>query len=163
MALSGRTTASNLRQFTAHHHQPAWSRQTLLACILLIGLTIAPAAFAQRVVVNPSVPVQTLDKSTLRAIMSMRLHAWGDGKPIRVFVLGDKNPLHQRFTREVLGLYPHRLRRAWDRLVYAGIGQAPTEVSDEQEMRQMVATTPGAIGYLEKDMIDDSVREITVE
>ncbi len=152
-----------MQQPSASLARPAGYRAAWLACLLLAALIFSPASSAQEVIVNPDVPIERIDKSTLRAILSMRLRNWDNGEPIRVFVLDDQHPLHQRFTRQILGLYPHRLRSAWDRLVYAGLGQAPTQVGNELEMRTMVATTPGAIGYLEKDMIDDSVREITVE
>lgn len=137
--------------------------QVLYACCLCIGLLISPALAAQTVIVNKSLAVQQLSNETLRSVVSMRMRTWDDGTPVRVFVLPDQHPLHQQFCKRVLGLFPHQLRRTWDRLVYAGIGQAPTEVSTPEEMRQRVADTPGGIGYIEKDMIDDSVRQITVE
>jgi hypothetical protein len=46
------------------------------------------------------------------------------------------------------------MRSAWDRLVYSGTGQAPLEVSSEEEMRAKIASTPGAIGYLKTVSID---------
>lgn len=138
-------------------------RTYLYASCLLLGLGICTKATAQDIVVNKGLALEHLDHNTLRAIIGMRLRVWPDGTPVQVFVLPDRHPLHQRFCKQTLKYFPHRLRRGWDRLVYAGIGQAPTEVRDQQEMRRQVAATPGAIGYLEKDMIDDSVSEVTIE
>jgi ABC-type phosphate transport system substrate-binding protein len=90
-----------------------------------------------------------LSRETLREIFFMRLMAWPDGTPIRVFVLPDKHPLHIRFTKEILGVYPFQLRTAWDRLVYSGTGLAPVTVETVDEMRQRVKATPGGIGYVD--------------
>lgn len=143
--------------------QTAKTSRVCRVWVLCLGLLLSPLAAAQSVVVNKALAADTVSHETLRSIMSMRLRAWDDGTPVRVFVLPDQHPLHQQFCKRVLGLFPHQLRRTWDRLVYAGLGQAPVEVATQQEMRRLVASTPGAIGYLEKDMIDDSVRRITID
>jgi hypothetical protein len=62
-----------------------------------------------------------------------------------------------------LSIFPHQLRRAWDRGVYSGIGQAPTTLDSEAEMRAIVASTTGAIGYLPTEMVNANVRVIEVE
>ncbi len=93
----------------------------------------------------------------------MRMTSWPNGMPIRVFVLGDKNDLHADFSKRILGVFPHQLRRAWNRQIFSGIGQAPERVESEAEMRNRVAETPGAVGYLSEDMINEQIRTIAVE
>lgn len=115
------------------------------------------------VIVHPGVSQQTLSVKTLRAIFGMRLHSWPDGTSVKVFVLGDEHPLHQSFSKGVLNIFPYRLRAAWERLIYSGTGQAPSEVSSEQEMRARIAETPGAIGYLGGGMVDDSIYVLRIE
>jgi ABC-type phosphate transport system substrate-binding protein len=114
------------------------------------------------IIANPNVDIDGLPRNALRAIFGMRLRAWPNNKAIRVFVLEDNDQVHTRFAKKNLSIYPHQLRRAWDRLVYSGTGQAPTEVGSEEEMRAAVASTPGAIGYLSKEQVDDSVRVLEV-
>jgi len=99
----------------------------------------------------------------VRSIFSMRMTSWPDGMPIQVFVLGDKTPLHSEFSKKILGVFPHQLRRAWNRQIYAGIGQAPAKLESEEEMLDKIATTPGAIGYISEDMINEQIRKIAVE
>lgn len=96
-----------------------------------------------------------MSKNSLRAIFGMRLRTWPDGSPIRVYVLPDRHPLHTRFCKNVLEVFPHQLRVAWDRLIYSGTGQAPTEIESESEMRTRIASTPGAIGYSSEALADD--------
>jgi hypothetical protein len=100
------------------------------------------------IIVNPALEHFTLDRNLLRAIFTMRLRAWPNGRPVRVFVLPDDNPLSDQFYREHLGMYSYVLRAAWDRMVFTGTGLAPTVVESEEEMREQVRRTPGAIGFV---------------
>ena len=101
-----------------------------------------------------------VSQSVLGAIFGMRLRKWEDGSPIKVFVLPDDNPLHVAFSKYVLRVFPYQLRSAWDRLVFSGTGEEPIIVKSEQQMRAIVGSTPGAIGYLSRSMIDDSIKAI---
>ncbi|MCU7922036.1 MAG: substrate-binding domain-containing protein [Candidatus Thiodiazotropha sp. (ex Dulcina madagascariensis)] len=130
-----------------------------------VGLLLCLCGTAQSVdlVINPDVSQETVSRNTLRSIFSMRMTRWPDGTPIHVFVMGDKTNLHADFSKQILGVFPHQLRRAWNRQIYSGMGQAPTKVESEAEMREQVEKTPGAIGYLSKENINERVRTISVE
>lgn len=118
--------------------------------------------FSPTVVASPSVVVDALSRNELRAIFFMRRRTWPDGTPIQVFVLPDDRPLHQAFCKQILNVYPHQLRRAWDRGVFSGTGQAPIEVETIEEMQEKVASSQGAIGYIGRDHLDASVKAVTV-
>lgn len=121
----------------------------VVTVLLLPGLaTAAVTGDGIQVITNPSVSTPSVSRYKLRAIFGMRQPAWPDGEIVRVFVLPDDHPLHRRFAKQRLGVFPYQLRRSWNNLIYSGLGQAPTEVSDEQEMLQWVANTRGAIGYI---------------
>lgn len=126
--------------------------QQLLLSLLMLLSVAAPAQETPmvEVIVSPTLATVTLDRSLLRALFTMRVRQWPDGSPVRVFVLPDDNPLSDRFYREQLGMYSYVLRNAWDRMVFTGTGLAPTVVRSENEMRELVRTTPGAIGFMRK-------------
>ncbi len=139
--------------------------QRLLTGMLLFGLIALPAASdteTVEIVVNPGIEQPALAVNAVRAIFGMRLRTWNNGRPIRVLVLPDDHSVHTNFSKQVINIYPHQLRLAWDRLVYSGIGQAPARVVSLQDMRKEIAATPGAIGYLPRSMIDDSVRILPI-
>jgi len=137
------------------------------------------------VAINPVTPAgEAIARNTLSAIFGMRLRAWENGTPIRVYVLPDNHAVHIAFCKQILGVFPHQYRTAWDRLVYSGTGQAPLEVESEEqmrarlagtrgeapvvvgseeEMRTRVSGTAGAIGYLTRKMIDESITVLPVE
>ncbi|MEW8506508.1 MAG: substrate-binding domain-containing protein [Candidatus Thiodiazotropha sp.] len=132
---------------------------------IAIGLLLCFSEAAQSIdlVINLDVPEKTLSRHTARSIFSMRTTQWPDGKPIQVFVMGDKSKLHKEFSKQLLGLFPHQLRRAWNRKIYSGMGQAPVKVESEYEMREQIANTPGAIGYLSEGFTNEHVRRISIE
>jgi ABC-type phosphate transport system substrate-binding protein len=105
-------------------------------------------AVADSVIVSQDVREQTLNRNFLLAVFSMRVTRWPDGRPIRVFVLPDRHPLHDLFVKEHLKIFPYQLRNNWDRQVYTGTGSEPEQVDTMDGMYQMVSQTDGAIGYI---------------
>lgn len=129
--------------------------------IICIMSGISSADNLPVVVVNPTVdPKSFLSRSAFSAIFGMRLRKWEDGSQIKVFVLADDSPLHVNFSKNILRVFPYQLRLAWDRLVFSGTGEEPTKLKSEQKMRELVGSTPGAIGYLSRSMIDETVKAI---
>ncbi|WP_280549257.1 MULTISPECIES: hypothetical protein [unclassified Halomonas] len=140
----------------------------LATVMLLAGLSLAGVpAFAREapilLVAHPDVKTHQLKRDTTRAMFAMRQRTWPDGQAVRVFVLDNNHPVHARFAKEQLSVYPHQLQLAWDRMVFSGTGQAPNRVRDQAEMRERIATTPGALGYLEREYLDDRVQVISME
>ena len=126
-------------------------------------LCLCDSANSVDLVINRDIDYETVSRNTLRSIFSMRTTQWPNGAPIRVFVMGDKTSQHADFSKQVLGVFPHQLRRAWNRQIYSGMGQAPIKVKTEAEMLQQIENTPGAIGYLSEDLINERVRKLPVE
>jgi ABC-type phosphate transport system substrate-binding protein len=126
-------------------------------------LCLCEAAYSVDLVIHREITYESISKNTLRSIFSMRMTQWPNGTPIRVFVMGDKTATHASFTKQILGVFPHQLRRAWNRQIYSGMGQAPIKVESESEMREQIAKTPGAIGYLSEEKVNDHVRILPVE
>ncbi|MCE8042211.1 hypothetical protein HBJ58_08635 [Halomonas desiderata] len=133
---------------------------------LLVAL-LPPSVHAEErqvvLIAHPQVANTALTRDTTRAIFAMRQRSWPDGQAVRVFVLPNNHPVHARFAKERLTVYPHQLQLAWDRMVFSGTGQAPSQVDNQIEMLERVATTPGALGYLEREYLDDRVQVVTME
>ncbi|HBA66818.1 hypothetical protein EQU24_10310 [Methylotuvimicrobium buryatense] len=114
-------------------------------------------------VVNSALTQNSVSRNGLSAIFRMRLRQWQDGSPITVFVLRDNNPLHQQFCKQVLNVFPHQMRRSWNKLVFSGTGQAPVTVASKDEMVDKIASTPGAIGYLSDEDITEDIKILIIK
>ncbi|REL28420.1 hypothetical protein DXX93_18850 [Thalassotalea euphylliae] len=64
-----------------------------------------------------------------------------------MFVLASSDPLHQRFSKEILKIFPYQLDRIWNKMIFSGVGSAPIVVKDHATLLEEVRNTPGAIGY----------------
>ncbi|WP_372864688.1 hypothetical protein [Spongiibacter sp.] len=140
LIISGKEPSPNLRM-------PA----LLLACTMLCGLLYADPVSRVEIVTHPGIDASALTSSSLRAIFSLRKRSWNSTTPVRVFVLPDSHPLHQRFCKSVLRIYPYVLRDQWDRVIFSGVGRPPTIVENEAALRKAVTSTPGGIGYIATD------------
>ncbi len=105
----------------------------------------------------------SIKRRTLRAIYSMRTQSWPNGERLTVFVLPDDETLHESFCQKILGVLPHQLRKSWDRLIFSGKAGAPIVVNSVEEMRTRVAETPGAIGYIPENYLNDSIAVVEVK
>lgn len=117
---------------------------------------------AQIVIGNTQVETTSLSKSTLRSIFLMRMTEWETGEPIMVYVLDASHSVHVDFCRNVLGLFPYQLQQVWDRLVFSGTGQSPQYVNSLESMKRAIRQNPGAIGYIDMENVDDTVRRISI-
>ncbi len=139
------------------------ARPFLLALLAASLLLVAdsgvaePAEDSMVVITNASVDQDVIARRTLRAIFGMRMRNWGNGESITVYVLDDRDPRHMSFCERRLGMLPYNLRRNWDRLIFSGTGRAPIRVATLEEMISLVRNTPGAIGYMSEDEVDESV------
>lgn len=133
-------------------------KSSVAAALCCISLYACP----QELIAHRDAGVESLTRNEARLFFTMRLKNWPNGTLVKVFVLPDNNALHNRFSNEILGLYPYQLRRVWDRQIFSGTGQAPTTVSSELEMLDRVATTPGAIGYADGTIENPRIRLLEV-
>ncbi len=144
------------------------SLRYLLPLVALLVLTMLPSlglgsTQSPSIIVNPQLNITNISRNKARSIFSMRLREWPDGTPIVVYVLPDQTQQHRDFVQKILAMFPHQLRRHWDRYVYTGIGQAPIEVATNSEMVERVNNTAGAIGYAEEESTDAKIRIVPLD
>lgn len=132
---------------------------TVLA-IFFIFAVYSPVATATEIVVNKTVPTADYSTADIRAIFTMQKRFWPNHRQIKVYILSDSNPFHKDFVKNNLHMFPHQIRRIWDRMTYSGTGAAPIELGSEQEMRDKIADTPDSIGYLSSKPGNENIRPL---
>lgn len=124
-------------------------KQLLLLALLPMAMSLQAAEpLPVAIYTHDSVKDDFLTRPVLRSVFTMRARTWPDGTPVRVFVLGDDDPLHVRFCQEWLGTFPYVLRKSWNRSTYTGTGLVPRTVATIEEMQRLIDRTPGAVGYV---------------
>ena len=131
------------------------------AIALLIPRPAVPEERALAIVVHPE-RAAGLDIEDVARIYLRKRRFWGDGTAI---VALNREPTAARvaFSRRVLHADPPRLQAYWDQQYFAGIFP-PSVLSSGAAVKRYVAADRAAIGYIEWNEVDDSVRvALTVE
>jgi ABC-type phosphate transport system substrate-binding protein len=129
-----------------------------ILAIFFIFAVFSPVVTATEIVVNKTVPASGYSQADVKAIFTMKKRLWSNNKQIRVYTLSDSSPLHKDFVKNNLNMFPHQIRRIWDRMTFSGTGTAPIELESEQEMIDKIATTPDSIGYLNSRPDNENIR-----
>jgi len=140
------------------------NRIFLIAVFVLSSLlSMTSLASTLKVIANVTVEEEQLKLKDLRSIYTMKKSLWSNGDRIAVFVLSDDSATHKDFCRKLLKVFPRQLESVWYRLVYSGTGEQPVAVGSEEEMLELVAKTPGAIGYTRSETLHEKTKIITIK
>jgi ABC-type phosphate transport system substrate-binding protein len=126
--------------------------------MLLLALTALASAGRSQVVViaNRGVPVSSIDTETLVDIYMLSQTKWENDVPIRVFALKKGSSSMETFYAH-LGLNVLALNKQWMRIQLTGEGRAPLVLGDD-EIVERVASTPGAIGFVDQSRVTADVK-----
>jgi ABC-type phosphate transport system substrate-binding protein len=109
------------------------------------------------IIAHPSVKSDSLDKKLLSRVYRGEVRSWQDGTKIKVCDLGERGETREQFY-DYLGIRPSRLKSHWMKQLLTGEGEPPDEADSEDEMIKKVMSTPGAIGYVDKNRVDGKVK-----
>ncbi len=113
------------------------------------------------VIAHLSVPEQELNKTRLLDIYTGDVKNWSDGKPVVVIDLKPAGDVKETFYK-YLGKSPSRMKSVWMKRMLSGEGDPPVAVESENEMIKRVAATPGAIGFVSRDAVNDTVKTLAI-
>jgi ABC-type phosphate transport system substrate-binding protein len=134
----------------------------LLVGILLLLATAAPAAGAEvAVIAHPSVPVSAISRAQLFDLYAGDVKEWDNGDPIVVIDLKPRADVKQAFYG-YLGKSASRMKSIWMKNMLTGEGKPPESMPTQEELLRKVASTPGAIGYVDRRLVTGEVRTLTV-
>jgi ABC-type phosphate transport system substrate-binding protein len=130
---------------------------SLTATTVPSGATAGPFT----IVVNASRPA-TLTREQVAEIFMKRAVRWSDGTPVTPFDLSVQDPTRQVFSKEVLGQSSDAIVSYWQHQLFTGRVKPPL-VKTPTDLLQVVASTPGAIGYVsEGTELPEGVKAVTV-
>lgn len=73
-------------------------------------------------------------------------------------ILNQDSNLTQEFLDKVVGQSNNAFQAYWVEKVFTGQATKPREMSNDAAIKAYVATTPGAIGYINRSSVDNSVK-----
>ena len=135
-------------------------RVGLLLIALACSLT-ARAAMADVVaVVSARSSVTTLSRNQLLDIFLGRANRYPDGTPALPLDQAEGSTLRDEFYTKVAGQSSAQIKAYWSKIIFTGRGQPPPTVANDMEVKKRIRDNPAALGYIDRAMVDDSVRVV---
>ncbi|MBK5963498.1 hypothetical protein CCR95_05185 [Thiocystis minor] len=122
---------------------------TLLLCAAL------PVLAEPMIVGHPN--LAPLDRETLQRIYTGKV-VEVNGARVTPVNLTPGNELRARFLRDYLGQDEDKYTGYWTVRRYVGKGAPPREFGTTGEVKQFIARTPGAIGYIDETELTSDAR-----
>lgn len=131
----------------------------LLAWLLLwVSLTVE-AEIA--IIVHPENPVQALSERDIKKLFLGRIRMFPGTTDAPIVVDQPAGTaVHSVFYSGFINMEPEKLKRYRASYLFSGQGMLPLTVDGALQVRDYVASHPGAIGYVNAEIVDDSVKVV---
>lgn len=128
--------------------------------IILALLCFSLPSFAGNVIVVNKENDTKLSLSDAKKIYLGRTGAFNNGKRAVPVTLAEGHKIRADFNRSVLNKSESQYSGYWAKMRFTGRAIPPKEVTNSQEMKEFIANNPNAVGIMNDDFIDDSVRVV---
>jgi ABC-type phosphate transport system substrate-binding protein len=129
---------------------------TVIGLALSLGLKAVAADVVA--VVSAKNPVATLSKNQVMDIFLGKASRFPDGSPAVPIDQIEGSEARDEFYATFAGKSPAQLKAHWSKIIFTGRGQPPMAVPNSIEVKKHVVETPNTIGYIEKSLVDGSVK-----
>ncbi len=146
-----------MRTIRSFHHRFL----TVLFSVGLYGLLSAPVQADIAVIVHPENPLHAIETSELQRIYLGRMRMFPDSSQgIETVDQPEDSARFSSFYQSLTRLTPAKLKRQRASYLFSGKGRLPIVMQDDATVKQHVASTPAAIGYVQADQVDDTVKVV---
>lgn len=126
----------------------------IITAIFFIYTTVGTAQVV--VIANKSVKTDKINVSALKDLYFLDAQSIG-GDKVKLFDISSDNASKTSFYT-ALGSTSAEVKKVWLKAKLTGSGNPPESVGSEEDMVKKVASTPGAIGYVDKSKVSADVK-----
>ena len=113
------------------------------------------------VVVHPSSNIESLTTKQIKKLFLGRLRMLPNtGREAVVVDQGVNSLPHKRMYSELVRMTPANLKRYRAAYLFSGKGRLPITVEGDDQVKDFVAGSRSAIGYIDAASVDDSVKSV---
>lgn len=136
----------------------------LLQGLLGLAFVLWSSATSAEVVVIVSAKSQivSLNTNQVANIFLGRSSRYPSGSEAIPIDQPEDSPVRQEFYTKTARMSPSMVKEHWSRLVFTGRGQPPREAESSDAVKKMVAENPKFLGYIDRSVVDASVRVVLV-
>ncbi len=131
--------------------------------LLVIFFLIVDVSHADCLIItNKSVNEENITKKEIKNIFLGKQIKWKNKTKIRV-VISENEDLHGAFLKTYIRRMPSQFKAHWRSMLFTGQGMLPRQFTTTEELIEYVATTEGAIGYIDSETIAANVNIMSVK
>ena len=127
-----------------------------VSSLLLAGIAQAEVA----VIVSASNGNSAIDQDTIARVFLGKSKSFPDGSQAVPVDQNAGSASREAFNSAVLSKSSSQLKAYWSRLIFTGKGTPPKESGDDAAVKNLVATNPNLIGYVDSSVVDGSVKVV---
>jgi ABC-type phosphate transport system substrate-binding protein len=141
-----------------------FSQKHVFHCSALAALLSLPLALLADVLVvtGAKSPSTTLSKNQVSDVFLGKVVSLPDGSSAAPIDQPESSPLRDEFYSKVANKSAAQAKAHWAKLYFTGRGVPPREGTDSGDIKRILNSTPGAIGYIEQSALDSSVKVVFV-
>lgn len=132
--------------------------RTFIACCALFGITQPAFAADFVVIVNPANSA-SIDEEQIAKIFLGQTKTFSNGTEATP-IDQKEGAIREEFGNKVLKKNPSQLKAQWARQIFTGGAKPPKEMGSDEEILKFVASTPGAIAYVDASKVNKTVKVI---
>lgn len=125
---------------------------------LALGAGTRAASADVVAVVSSKSSVTALSKNQIVDIFLGKTSHFPDGDQAVPIDQVEGSAARDEFYARFSGKSAAQIKAHWSKIIFTGRGQPPKEVSSSIEVKNQVAQNPKSIGYIERSLVDGSVR-----
>jgi ABC-type phosphate transport system substrate-binding protein len=130
--------------------------------LAIIGLVLSLSSTALKAdvvaVVSAKSPITALDKSQVADLFLGKASRFPNGIQAVPIDQAEGLAVRDEFYDKVLGRTAAQMKAYWSKIIFTGRGQPPPSVSSDLEMKKRISENPAAIGYIDRSLVDSSIR-----
>jgi ABC-type phosphate transport system substrate-binding protein len=130
-----------------------------IICLALTA-TAGTATAEVVVVVSARSTISALSRNQVTDIFLGKLRHFPDGTPARPLDMAEGSVARDQFYAMFAGRSAAQVKAYWSKIIFTGRGQPPPTVSGAMELKRRVAANTAAIGYIDRSLLDASLREV---
>jgi ABC-type phosphate transport system substrate-binding protein len=113
------------------------------------------------VIVNKANTIGDLSPENAKKVFMGDKSVWPSGKRVTILMLAQGQAERTKVLRDVYKMAEADYNKYFLQAAFTGrITAPPKDVGSAAQMKELVAANPGAIGYLKKDDVDDSIKVV---
>ncbi|OUS06666.1 hypothetical protein A9Q81_01930 [Gammaproteobacteria bacterium 42_54_T18] len=131
----------------------------------LLALLVLCASNAQAelaIIVNNDNVTNDITVEEVVSIFLGKSHTLPDGTKVVPIDQREGEQEREVFYRELVRKSQSQLNSYWSRIIFAGKGQPPFTVNDGIEVIEFISGNQNMIGYVDTDMVDETVKVILI-